>query len=173
MYFNPISFTKVCNEQNIIMCRAYKKLINIIVFNKSSAVTSSSSSTLLFILSNRYTFHVTKFRNHDNHVFFLDHIFNIDFFYFVSDNIGLSVISVFFCNFINIIFNYTQNLFRIGKQIIKIINPCLQFLNFILKIFYKQMSKPFQWHFNNSSRLLIINIKSFAKSELSFFRIAT
>ena len=158
--FYPVCPSGICYEQNIIVGRTDEQLADVIVFKKGCTVTACSSPTLLFICRNRNTFHITKFRNHNNHVFFLNHIFNVYFFYFIGNDVCSSVIAVFFCHFICFFLNKVKNFLVMFKQIFQIINICLKLTDFFLQIFNLQMSKPFKLHINYCLSLFIIKRKT-------------
>ena len=132
MNFYPVSFSFICNEHEIVMCRSNKQLIDIVFFHQFCTDSSFSSTTLTFVQADRNTLDVSQFGDKDNHILFFYHVFYIDFFYFTGNNICFTIIAIFFCNLICFLFNNLKDFFVMGKQVFKVGNKGFNLCHFLL-----------------------------------------
>ena len=78
-----------------MMRRSHKQMFDIIFFPCSATDCSAAATALLTVFSSRSSFDITKMRNRNHHIFFLDQVFDPYFIIQVSD-LCFSCITEFF-----------------------------------------------------------------------------
>ena len=147
------------------MGRCQEQIFYIIFFPCLHTDNAAAASVLALIGIQRGTFHIIQVRQGKYAGFLINQVFHIDL-TGVLDKFCSSIISVFFANGYDLIFNDTQQQFLICQNGFIVRNFFLQFCIFRVDLFFFQPLQSSQLHFQNGLGLHIGQSKAFHQSFL-------
>ena len=169
---NPIGFSLGRNKDNIVVGGRDKKLFYVIVFNEFCAVRALASLSLIFIRGNGNALYITQVRNKNDHIFFFDKVFYIDFFHFVRNDVRAPIVAEFFGKFKRFVFYKLKDFFRMRKKVFAFFDKKFQLFQFFFERFDFEACEALKLHVDNRLRLNVVKTEAFRKRFFCRLRIA-
>ena len=164
---DTVNLTFICKEQQRIMGGSKEEVFYVVFFPCLHTDDPSAAAVLALISIQRGTFHIVQIGQSEYAGFFIDEVFHIDL-TGILDQFCSSVVSVFFTDGYNFIFDDTQHQFSVRQDHFVVSDLLLQFCIFRIDLFFFQTLQSSQLHFQNGLCLHIGQTETFHQS---FFRI--
>ena len=113
--FQTVHTSCICKEHDIVMCCRNKQFLDIVIIQDLHSFDSFSASVLTLECIHGHSLNVSHFCHGDHHIFSWDQIFHGNIKLIKSDGCS-SLISIFFGNDKNLLFDHTKKQFSVRKN---------------------------------------------------------
>jgi len=148
IHFQPVHFSGAGEDQEVMMGGSNEYFFDKILLLGAHADLAPPAAVLALVQTDGVALDVAGMRDGDHHVFFHDHVFNVDVFR-AGDDFRAALIAVFFPDLLEFIDNHFQHLLRIVQNARQFGDQRRNVRVFRVDLVPLQAGQPLQTHVQN------------------------